>query len=165
MKHIQLFEAFIVEQYLIANAVKGPVYHASSVEIKKLTSDPMWFALEKSHSDEGWFLNIIDDARDGAYQYEGTVRGKVGELGDSDVEEIFDEIGEGPYDYVNELVGNPTAEDVMNLPATKALIKAGYAGLIYSDYDPRDFQADLEALIVFNPLKSVKGWRLVKQYP
>jgi len=165
MKHIKLYEEFINEKYLSSNTVKGPVYHASSVEIKRISSDPMWFALEKSHSDKGWFSNIIDDGRDEAYQYEGKVSGKVGNLSDPDVEKVFDEIGEDPYDYADELVGNPTAKEVMNLKATKALIKAGYVGLIYFDYDPRDFQADLEAIIVFNPLKSVKGWKLVKKYP
>lgn len=165
MKHIKLFEQFINEKYLSGNTVKGPVYHAASVEIKRLTSNPMWFALERSHSDKGWFSNIIDDGRDEAYQYEGKISGKVGNLSDPGVEMVFDEIGEDPYDYADELVGNPTAKEVMNLKATKALMQAGYVGLIYFDYDPRDFQADLEALIVFNPLKSVKGWKLVKKYP
>jgi hypothetical protein len=114
MKHIKLFEQFVNEKYHSSNTVKGPVYHASGVEIKKLNSDPMWFALEKAHSDKGWFSNIIEDGSDEAYQYEGSVSGKVGNLSDPDIEGVFDEIGEDPYDYADELVGNPTAKEVMN---------------------------------------------------
>jgi hypothetical protein len=35
--------------------------------------------------------------------------------------------------------------------------------VIYTDYDPRDWDYDLEALIVFNPLRDVKNFRLVRK--
>lgn len=165
MKHIKLFEQFITEKYLSGNTVKGLVYHASSVEIKRLTSDPMWFALEKSHSDKGWFSNIIDDGRDEAYQYEGKIQGKICDVTDEKIETLFQNNGLDVEDWVIEIVSNPSADDVIGLGGTKFLIKNGFVGAIYSDYDPRDFQADLEALIIFNPLKSVKGWKLIKKYP
>jgi len=50
----------------------------------------------------------------------------------------------------------------MKLEGTKLLIKNGFVGAVYVDYDPRDFQQDLDALIIFNAKKSVKGWKLVK---
>ena len=161
MRHIQMFEAFGVQSHLSSDNVAS-VYHVSISEIKELTSDPMWFALEKSHSDEGWFLNALENDGE-AYQYSGRFVGKVGFLYDPEVKAVFDAIDEDPDDYSTELVSNPTAEEVMNLKATKALIDAGYDGLIYYDYDPRDFQNDLEALIVYNPLKSIRDWRLVKK--
>lgn len=165
MKHIKLFEQFITEKYLSGNTVKGLVYHASSVDIKRLTADPMWFALEKSHSDKGWFSNIIDDGRDEAYQYEGKIQGKICDVTDEKIEMLFQNNGLDVEDWVIDIVSNPYAAEVMKLEGTQFLIKNGFVGAIYSDYDPRDFQADLEALIIFNPLKSVKGWKLIKKYP
>ena len=156
---------FILENYLSGYKLKGKVYHAAYEPINKLNTNPMWFALEKSHSDKGWFANIIDNGSDEAYQYEGKVVGKVGDLDDSDIQEIFKSIGVEPFDWSTDMVGNPDAKQVLQNKGTKALIKAGYVGIIYYDYDPRDFQADLEAIILFNPAKSVKGWKLIKQYP
>jgi hypothetical protein len=34
-------------------------YHVSSQRVRKLENNPLWFALEKSHSDEGWLTNNI----------------------------------------------------------------------------------------------------------
>ena len=156
---------FILENYLSGDKLKGKVYHAAYEPINKLNTNPMWFALEKSHSDKGWFANIIDNGSDEAYQYEGKVVGKVGDLDDSDIQEIFKSIGVESFEWSTDMVGNPDAKQVLQNKGTKALIKAGYVGIIYYDYDPRDFQADLEAIILFNPAKSVKGWKLIKQYP
>jgi len=145
-----------------AGKLKGKVYHAGGTEISKLSKDPMWFALEKSHSDEGWFKNMIVNSG-GAFQYEATVLGKIGNINDEDVFEIFDKIGEDPIDWEIEIVGNPSASEVMKLKGTQALVKAGYSGIVYMDYDPRNFQADLEALIVFNPAQNVKNFKLIKK--
>ena len=164
MKHIKLYEEFVGEnsQYIANGKLKGKVYHSSGVEITKLTKDPMWFALEKEHSDAGWFQNMIDDAG-AAFQYEASVVGKIGDINDPDVIELFNKIGEDAMDWGTEIVGNPSATDVMQLKGTRALIKAGYSGIIYLDYDPRDFQADLEALLVFNPAKDVKNFKLIRK--
>lgn len=164
MKHIKEFKQLILERYLSGNKLKGMVYHAAGVPISKLNSNPMWFALEKTHSDKGWFTNIIDNGSDEAYQYGGKVVGKVGDLDNDDVIEVLNSVGVDPYDWSTAMVMNPSAKEVLQNKGTKALMKAGYAGIIYYDYDPRDFQADLQAIIVFNPLKSIKGWKLTKQY-
>lgn len=165
MKHIKDYQKFLNENYVSGNKVSGLVYHASGFPIENLKKDPMWFALEKVHSDKGWFSNLIDDGSDEAYQYQAKINGKIADLGDPAVEKLFNDIGVDPMDYETEILGNPTAKEVMSLKGTKALIKAGYDGLVYYDYDPRDFQSDLEALIVFNPAKTVKNWKLSKQYP
>ncbi len=165
MKYIKEFNQIILERYLSGDKLKRKVYHAAFEPISKLNSNPMWFALEKTHSDKGWFSNIINNGSDEAYQYEGKVTGKVGDLDNNDVIEVLESIGVEPYDWSTEMVSNPNAKEVLQNKGTKALMKAGYAGIIYYDYDPRDFQADLQAIIVFNPLKSVKGWKLIKQYP
>lgn len=165
MKYIKEQRQLILERYLSGDKLKGKVYHAAFEPISKLNSNPMWFALEKIHSDKGWFTNIIDNGNDEAYQYEGKVVGKVGDLDNDDVVEVLNSVGVDPYDWSTDMVSNPNAKEVLQHKGTKALMKAGFAGIIYYDYDPRDFQADLQAIIVFNPLKSIKGWKLTKQYP
>ena len=158
MKHLFLFE-----EYIRNNKISGKVYHVSYGPINKLNNRPMWFALEKSHSDDGWFKNSVEDGRDDVYQYSASVSGRIGEINDAEVVEIFNSIDEDRWDWVADITSNPDAEWVMSMKGTRALIKAGYAGLVYPDYDPRDFNYELDALLVFNGAKSVKNWKLVKQ--
>lgn len=158
MKHLFLFE-----EYIRNNKISGKVYHVSYGPINKLNNRPMWFALEKEHSDDGWFKNSIEDGRDDVYQYSASISGRIGEINDAEVVEIFNSIDEDRWDWVADITSNPDAEWVMSMKGTRALIKAGYAGLVYPDYDPRDFNYELDALLVFNGAKSVKNWKLVKQ--
>lgn len=169
MKHIKPFEQFINELldyslYLKDRNVKGKVYHVSRIEINKLTNQPMWFALEKTHSTKGWFKNIIDENGKEAYQYEADIVGKIADINDPVIKKIFSEISENPLDWQSEIIGNPSPNEVMKLKGTIALIKAGWDGLIYSDYDPRNWSDELDALIIFNPLKTVKNFKLIKKY-
>jgi hypothetical protein len=138
------------------------VYHVSSKEIDQLGDRPLWFALEKSHSDDGWLANTLD-AEGQAFQYRAVVVGRFANLKDPEVLEIFDQVGEDPQDWLDWIVGNPSAEEVLELTGTKALIGAGYAGIVYLDYDPRDWSQDLEALLVFDAARWVKEWRLISQ--
>jgi hypothetical protein len=165
MKHIKLFEQFVNEAgnkspYIRNGKVAGKVYHVAGTPIKALTSDPMWFALEKEHSDDGWYKNTLEYGE--AYQYSAKIRGKVGYIFERDIEKLFEDNDIDADDWMIEIVGNPDAEYVMALEGTKLLIKNGYDGIVYPDYDPRDFQADLDALIVFNAKKNVKSWKLEK---
>lgn len=157
MKHLFLFE-----DYIRNNKISGKVYHVSYDPINKLNSRPMWFALEKSHSDDGWFKNSVEAVRGTVHQYSANISGKVGDINDEEVVDVFNTIGEDRWEWTAEITANPDAETVMSMEGTRALIKAGYVGLIYPDYDPRDFNYDLDALIVFNGAKSVKNWKLVK---
>jgi hypothetical protein len=134
------------------------VYHVSSKMITDLENRPMWFALEKSHSD-AWLKNT-EQQHDKAFQYSAKIKGKISHITDEDVIQVFDNIGEDPEDWVTEIVGNPSGEEVMSLEGTKALIKAGYQGIIYSDYDPRNWDNDLDALIIFKPLECVHDFKL-----
>ena len=159
MKHLFLFE-----EYVRNNKIGGKVYHVSYDPIDKLNSRPMWFALEKSHSDDGWFKNSVEDGRGNVYQYSASISGKIGTIDDEEVVEVFNSIGEDRWDWVADITSNPDADWVMSMEGTRALIKAGYVGLVYPDYDPRDFQYNLDALVVFNGKKSVKNWKLINQY-
>lgn len=170
MKRIKLFEQFINEDnyqspYIKNEKVTGAVYHAAGKPIDALNNRPMWFALEKTHSDKGWFSNLINDGSDEAYQYSAKISGKVCDVFEDRIQKLFKDNGLDTQEWEIAIVGNPSAEEVMKLEGTKLLIKNGFAGAIYVDYDPRDFQADLDALIVFNAKKSVKNWKLTKKYP
>lgn len=163
MKHIKLFESFIEsglpDKY--SNFSGGPIWHVSSVQITELLpNQPLWFALEYDHSLAGWYQNSLDE-NGSAYLYEARVSGKIAVQGDPQVTELFEQAGlslEDDY-VVDVLVQNPTAEEVLESDGTKLLQSAGYTGLIYYDYDPRDFNNDLEAIIVFDPA-NLADWHL-----
>lgn len=165
MKHIKLFEQFVNEEnyqspYIKNEKVTGKVYHVAGEPIRALNTRPMWFALEKEHSDDGWYANMIENG--GAYQYSAKISGNICDVFEDRIQKLFQDNGLDVDEWMNEIVGNPSAEIVMGLDGTKLLIKNGFAGAIYSDYDPRDFQEDLDALIIFNAKKSVKSWKLEK---
>lgn len=154
MKHVKLFENFedsiLVSEY--SNFNGGPVWHVSPAPINHLEPNtPMWFALEYDHSLKGWYQNTID-ANGEAYLYEAKVDGKIAIQGDPKVEEIFESNGLSlSDDYIADvIIQNPTSDELIEARGTKILQDAGYTGLIYYDYDPRDFDNDLEALIIFN---------------
>jgi hypothetical protein len=138
------------------------VYHCSPKAISSLTHKPLWFALEKDHAIDGWFQNTLEN-NDSAFLYSATLDKQVSHIYDDNIVSLFDEIGEDSMDWVDMIIGNPSAEEVLRHVATKALIAAGHIGLVYSDYDPRDLQKDLDALVVFDAAAHVKSWKLVKQ--
>jgi hypothetical protein len=138
------------------------VYHCSPKAISSLTHKPLWFALEKDHAIDGWFQNTLEN-NDSAFLYSATLDKPVSHIYDDNITSLFDEIGVDSNDWVEMIIGNPSAEEVLNDAGTKALIAAGHIGLVYSDYDPRDFQKDLDALVVFDAAKHVKNWKLIKQ--
>ena len=158
MKHLKLFEDFIKEN------LKGKIYHASSLPINKLGSEPMFFAIDKSHSDDGWFRNLTNTlGYDSAYQYEAKIQGKIADIEEPEIKRLFIENEININGWAADLTTNPTAKEILNFKGTKLLQKSGYVGATYFDYDPRDFQSELQkALIVFNPQKTVKNWKLIK---
>tara|TARA_B110000285_G_scaffold138137_1_gene154643 strand:- start:335 stop:895 length:561 start_codon:yes stop_codon:yes gene_type:complete len=165
MKHIKIFEQFVNEAnyqspYIKNEKVTGKVYHVAGDPIKSLNSRPMWFALEKEHSDDGWYANMLEYG--GAYQYSAKVSGKYCDVFEDRIQKLFKDNGLDTEEWEIAIVGNPASSEVMKLAGTKLLIKNGFDGAIYADYDPRDSQADLDALIVFNAKKNVKNWKLEK---
>ena len=165
MKHIKLFEEFVNEvnyqsPYIKNEKVTGKVYHVAGEPIKALNNRPMWFALEKEHSDDGWYANMIENG--GAYQYSAKINGKICDVFEDRIQKLFQDNGLDTGEWETEIISNPSADEVMKLEGTKLLIKNGFAGAIYVDYDPRDFQENLDALIIFDAKKSVKSWKLEK---
>ena len=154
LKYLSLFESFIagplVKRY--SGFTGCPVWHVSNSPIDQVDqTKPMWFALEYDHSLKGWYENSIQDSGS-AYLYEAFISGKIAIQGDPAIDELFDAEGlDIVDDYIVEvIVQNPTADEVEESAGTQLLKAAGYVGLIYYDYDPRDFEKDLEALIIFN---------------
>jgi len=146
--------------YIKNEKVTGKIYHVAGNPIKSLNNRPMWFALEKEHSDDGWYANMLEYGA--AYQYSAKASGKYCDVFEDRIQKLFKDNGLNTEEWETEIVSNPSAEDVMKLEGTKLLIKNGFDGAIYVDYDPRDSQSDLDALIVFNASKNVKGWKLVQ---
>lgn len=138
------------------------LYHSSVEPISSLKHEPIWFALEKNHAIDGWFKNSLEDGGT-AFLYSATLDRAVSHIRDKHIIEIFKKIGEDVNDWVDMIVGNPSTKEVYDHPATKALIAAGHIGLVYSDYDPRDFQKDLDAVIVFDAAAHVKNWKLIQK--
>lgn len=154
LKYLSLFESFsaepLVKQY--SGFTGGPVWHVSNSPIDQLDqTKPMWFALEYDHSLKGWYENSLQESGT-AYLYEAFITGKIAVQGDPAIDELFNSEGlDIVDDYIVEVVvQNPTADEVDQAEGTRLLKEAGYVGLIYYDYDPRDFEKDLEALIIFD---------------
>ena len=167
MKHLKSVNSFIFEsdsKYIKNRNVSRPVYHVGGYKFDVLKNLPTWFSLEKKHSDDGWFKNMIDNTGE-AYQYKGRVIGKVGHIFDEDVEDLFKKYQIDSDDWMMSLIENPHPTDVLKLSGTKMLMTEGFVGLIYPDYDPTDWGSDLDALIVFEPKQSITNFKLINQYP
>lgn len=128
------------------------VYHNSRVKIKQLDTRVMWFALNFSEGN-AWFKNAVDDGDD-AYLYEMIVKPGLKIADKNSVGYSLDSLS-------TDLVSNPTDREVKGYKEVKDLIKDGYAGLVFSDYDPRDFQKDADSLILFNPKDSIVSFKLI----
>ena len=137
-------------------------YHSSAEPIGSLKRKPLWLALEKDHAVDGWFKNTLEN-NGTAFLYSATLDRPVSHIRDADVVRLFQNIDEDPAEWVEMIVGSPTSEEVYDHAATKALINAGHIGLVYSDYDPRDFQEDLDAIIIFDAAAHIKNWKLIKK--
>lgn len=159
---IKNFNDFINEQKSVSKF--GPVYTVAGVKFDSLNNVPTWFALDKKHSDDGWFKNMIENFGT-AYQYEATIIGKIDHVYSEEVSKVLEENGIDPDEWMTMLVGNPSPNEVLSDAGTQILLKNGWSGIIYPDYDPRDWSKDLDALIVFNPSESVKDFKLVDSYP
>lgn len=134
-------------------------YHSSVEPISNLEHKPLWFALNLKDA-KGQFDNAAEEGS--AYLYEATFTKPISHIDNDDITDLFEKLGEDPYDWVDMIVSNPSASEVLNDKATKALIAAGHIGLVYPDYDPKDSQSDLDACVIFDAKSSIKTWKLIK---
>lgn len=120
----------------------------------------MFFALEKEHG-EGWFDSILEN-QGTAYLYEADINCNIADLKHKNIISLFEENNIDIFDYEMGLVENPSAEIILSEDGTNLLLQNGYEGCILNDYDPRDFQKDLESLLIFKPSNCIKNFKLLK---
>ena len=130
------------------------LWHVSKSKITSLRKTPMFFALEKSHS-IGWYKSALNDGADTAYMYKATLKPNAVIVTYKELKQILSLPNDN--DYIEMLVSNPSSSEILSNKITKAAIKNGIDGITYLDYDPRDFSKDLEAVILFNPKKSLSS--------
>lgn len=133
-------------------------YHTSPVKISSLKNEVMWFALNEEEG-LGWFESQKSE-RGQAYLYECILDSSIKIADERDLDKLFRNTDN--EDYIIDVVGNPEPDEIMDNPGTQILIDAGYDGVVYADYDPRDFQKDLDALMIFNPKKNISNFKLIK---
>lgn len=130
------------------------LWHVSKSKITSLGSTPMFFALEKSHS-TGWYRSALNDGADSAYMYKATLKPNAVIITYQELKQMLSLPNDNGY--IEMLVSNPSSSEILSNNITKAAIKNGIDGITYLDYDPKDFGKDLEAVILFNPRKSLSS--------
>jgi hypothetical protein len=131
------------------------LWHVSKSKITSLGKTPMFFALEKEHS-LGWYKSAFEDGAYKVYMYKATLKPDVNIVSYKELKQILAIHDDG---YINMILSNPTSSEILNDEITKAAIKNGIDGIIYFDYDPRDFNNDLEAVLLFNPKQSISSFK------
>lgn len=160
MLNINSYEDFLFESNDDGGFIPNKVYHNSPVIINILGESPMWFSLDLEHGKE-YYNNMIFD-RGESYLYEGIIKDQIPHIYSDTVSNLFSDKGIDTEDWIADIVGNPDEEEVMSLEGTKLLIENGYSGIVHPDYDPFDPDNDIDTLLIFNPRKTVTGFRLIK---
>ena len=158
LKRVDKLEKIYLENVKVSN-----LFHVSKNKIKVLGSMPMYFAPQKKVS-LGWYKIVKDDNYDTAFMYKATVRpGAVILTSDEIVEEL--NISQSDIkEYLNMLLSNPTAREILSDEITKLAIDSGIDGIKYSDYDPYNLNSGKysDAVLIFNPKKSIQKFSLEK---
>lgn len=158
LKRVDKLEKIYLENVKVSN-----LFHVSKNKIKVLGSMPMYFAPQKKIS-LGWYKIVKDDNYDTAFMYKATVRpGAVILTSDEMVEEL--NISQSDIkEYLNMLLSNPTAREILSDEITKLAIDRGIDGIKYSDYDPYNLNSGKysDAVLIFNPKKSIQKFSLEK---
>jgi hypothetical protein len=160
MLNINSYNDFLFESKDDGGFVPNTVYHNSPSIINNLTESPMWFSLDLKNGEEYYNNRMFDS--DESYLYEGIVKDQIPHIYSDSIVNLFNDGGIDIEEWIGDIVSNPDEEEVMSLDGTKLLMNNGYSGIIYPDYDPSDSNKDIDTLIIFNPRKTVTGFRLIK---
>lgn len=131
------------------------LWHVSKVRITSLGKTPMFFALEKEHS-LGWYKSALEDGAYKVYMYKATLNPDANIVSYKELKQM---LAISDNEYINMLLSNPTSSEILNDEITQRAIENGIDGIIYFDYDPRDFNNDLEAVLLFNPKQSLFSFK------
>ena len=161
MINVRSYKDFLFESFDDGSIIPGKVYHNSPILINELGESPMWFSLDLETGNE-YYKNMVFN-NDESYLYEGTVSSKIPYLFSKHIMDLFKSRDIDLDDWISDIVGNPDEDEVLALEGTSALIENGYDGIIHPDYDPTDPQMDIDVLLIFNPKRSVTGFKLIKK--
>ena len=104
------------------------------------------------HAIDGWAKNTDYD-HGSSYVYEivlqHTYSAKI----------VKNLLGPKYNDYISDMLSNPTEKEILSHVGTKKLLAVGVYAFIMTDYDPRDFQNDLDSVFVLNPDKTVTKFK------
>ena len=152
-----------LEKIYLENVKVSNLYHVSKNKIKVLGSMPMYFALQKKVS-LGWYKVVKDDNYDTAFMYKTTVRPGAVILTSDEMAEELNISQSDIKEYLNMLLSNPTAREILSDEITKLAIDSGIDGIKYSDYDPYNLNSGKysDAVLIFNPKKSIQKFSLEK---
>jgi hypothetical protein len=148
------------DKVIAKDLVNRTLFHTSSKEFDIMnTNKPAWFAVKESHAAEGWGKNITSEGGL-PYIYKADFKGNLIKRKEAQI--LFKKNNIDFDDYEASLTENPTSKKVLNMKGTQLLKREGFDGLEYLDYDPRNFQKDLKAIIVFEPSKSISSSKRIK---
>jgi hypothetical protein len=146
---VKLFEDFSNQETLT-------IYHNSPAKIEKFISRPIWASLELDHA-LAFYDNSMETIGE-SYIYEIVVRGTF----DWDSDNTLEENGIDSYDYLADITGNPSEEELLSYPGTQLFISKGFDGIIHSDYDQWDPSQDTEVILIFDPIKTFVSVKEIK---
>ena len=158
LKRVAKLEKIYLENVKVSN-----LFHVSKNKIKVLGSMPMYFAPQKKIS-LGWYKIVKDDNYDTAFMYKATVRPAAVILTSDEMAEELNISQSDIKEYLNMLLSNPTAREILSDEITKLAIDRGIDGIKYSDYDPYNLNSGKysDAVLIFNPKKSIQKFSLEK---
>jgi hypothetical protein len=160
MMNINSYNDFLFESMDDDSFIPNKVYHNSPIKINSLGDSPMWFSLEREYGEEYYNNRLLDGGP--SYLYEGIIKSGIPHIYSDYITRIFAENEIDQDEWISEIVGNPDSDEVMSLEGTKIIMNAGYPGIVYPDYDPFDYDNDVDTLIIFNPKKTVTAFILIK---
>lgn len=147
------FQDFILESL---RSQQLRVYSTFSSPLTRLAPVARWFSLNEDEAKMYHQLSLRES--DIAYTYEFKINAKIANF--IDTEEIADDNDIDYYDFVADMVSNPSANEVKNNQMVKILQKMGYEGVYLSDYHPENPQKDITTLMLFDAKKSTISFRL-----
>jgi hypothetical protein len=133
------------------------LYHVSQSIITDLLDQPIFFSTSKEIA-LGFIDNPNWDVDDDRYMYKAKLNAKI--ASQQEATEILEANNEDFFDYSIELADNPFPGNIPDSGGTTLLQDAGFDGVRFSDYDPRDNQKDIESIVIWNP-STIQEWQIM----
>lgn len=148
-----------LEHILLENVKVSDLFHVSKVRITTLNTTPMYFALSK-HDSLGWYEIIKDENYGVALMYKATVRQSAVILTSDEFAKELNISKHDADEYLYMLLANPTSREILSDKITQLAMDSGIDGIKYSDVNPNNLDEDADAILIFNPKKSIQTFSL-----